>query len=429
MTNSNVGGLREPFPLMKYIQVYLIATILLYLLGPVDWNTRLPVVTFTIVLIYQVALYHGYQRGIAKEVNSSARGLFSYHSFKRYYWTFALIVFSVALLRIMRFAQLYGFSSITSLIETALTSASDIYRGDKTATSGDQMFGGTLLSILAGVVGPFSVLFIPMTVICFRELNFGKRVMGIITILTFALSKLVAGTNEGFFEPVLYLVVGFILMGRKNKNNHNGIWLVLGAIAVIALFNFVMTDRNGTFYEFSQLGENRINLEKGVYKYVPVGLQILFIWLTFYISQGYYGMSLALTEDWNPMFGAGFSSYLRSNLQPFFNHDLATDTMMAATDQYGWLYGVNWHTAYTWFASDVWWPGVILVMFGMGYLLGVVFKTAYYKKDPVAVGLFSLLIMFCIFLPANNKVFANSDTFFAFFVYLFMWLSRNSKRA
>lgn len=432
MVKTNLGRLREPYPIMKYIQLYLFATIGLYLLGPVDWKTRLPLLTFALVIVYQLSLYYGYKRGSSKEVYSYSGSFFSYSSFRRYYWTFAIVVLVVSSLRIIRIAQLYGFSGISSLVETAIMSASDIYRADKTATTGDQMFGGTLLSILAGVVGPFSVMFIPMSVVCFKELSLSKKLIGVLTIIVFSLSKLVAGTNEGFFEPVLYLIVGFVLRSstrqHSTKRNRNWIWLIVGVVAIVYLFNLVMTDRNGTFYEFGQLGENQISPNKGLINYVPEGLKILFIWLTFYITQGYYGMSLALTGDWHPMFGAGFSSYLRSNLQPLFSHDLAQDTLMYSTNPYGWIYGVNWHTAYTWFASDVWWPGVIFIMLGMGYLFGRVFKEAYYTRNPISVGLFALLVMFCIFIPANNKIFANSDTFFAFFVYLFIWLSRKLKR-
>ncbi len=119
---------------------------------------------------------------------------------------------------------------------------------------------------------------------------------------------------------------------------------------------------------------------------------------------------------------SGFSCFFRGDLHPFFYHDLSKDTLMATTDQYGWFYGVNWHTAYPWYASDTWWVGVVLIMLGMGFLMGQSFKEAYYTKSPVSVGLFTLLLMFCIFIPANNKVFANSDTFIAFFTYLFIWL-------
>ena len=425
MQRVNLGKLREPFPLMKYIQIYLIITILLYVLGPVDWKTRLPFLTFTVVAFYQFALWWGYDKGSKRDVVKNTSS-FTQESFVRNFWLIAFIVLIITALRIVRISQLYGFSGVVNLIETAFTSASDIYRGDKATTVGSQMYGGTLLSIAAGLVGPFAVMFVPMTIITFNKLRLSKKIMGITTIVVFALSKLVAGTNEGFFEPVLYVIIGFLLKENSNQTNHNGIWMILGAIAVVFLFNLVMTDRNGTFYEFGQLGENRINTEKGLYQYVPDGLKVLFIWLTFYIAQGYYGMSLALTGDWTPMFGAGFSSYLRGNLQPLFNHDLAKDTLMATTNQYGWFYGVNWHTAYTWFASDVWWFGVFFIMLGMGYLLGRVFKEAYYTKNPIAVGMFALLLMFCIFIPANNKVFANSDTFFAFFTYLIIWLNSHS---
>ena len=101
--------------------------------------------------------------------------------------------------------------------------------------------------------------------------------------------------------------------------------------------------------------------------------------------------------------------------------------MSEATD-FGWEYGINWHTVYTWFACDVWWIGVFIIMFLMGFLLAKIYKDAYDNRNPISIGLLAIMFMFTIYIPANSYIFADSDTFISFFFYLFILLYFNRKK-
>lgn len=415
----------EPYPLMKYIQIYLLCTIALYFIGPIEWKTRIPFFTFFIVLLYQLMLYLGYAYGRAQVLKKSVGRIFTAEWYVQHYSIIACIVLVTKFMRIVRVMFLYGFSDVFSLIKIALTSGSSIYTANKLAESGSQMFGGSVLSFVIALLGPITVSFIPLTVMFFRSLSRKKRIIGIAAIVVFIISSLVFGTNEGYFDSVLFLVSGLLLRKgsgvkiSKRQKRWRKLLLIVGAVAVIFFFNIIMTDRNSTYYRFSQLGENTVKLDSWLISIIPDNFKVLLIWLAFYVCQGYYGMSLALISSWTPMFGMGFSSYLRSNIEGMFGVDLASNTLMAQTAQFGWKYGLNWHTAYTWFACDIWWFGVLILMFFIGKLFAKAYFDAYYNQNPVAVGLFTLLLMMMVFLPANNKVFADSSTFFAFFFYIF----------
>ena len=415
----------EPFPIMKYLQIYLICSVLLYIFGPITWVTYYPVLTFALIAVYQFSLYVGYKSGLNDSDSRQSNSLLSKSWFIKNYFILAFIVMAIGAMMMMRIALSYGFSDISTLVETAFTSASEIYNDDKLVDSGSQMFGGTILSLLYGFMGPITVLFMPATIIFFRELPFSKKIIGIIACVILSLSKAVAGTNEGFFEPITFLLVGLILRPKrldvgKKKRSFAWLWIIIGVIGIITMFNLVMSDRNGEHYDFSQLGENSINYSSVIFQKLPEDMQKLIIWFTFYLCQGYYGMSLALAiSEWTPLCGLGFSSYIRFNVEKFLGFDAAPYTLMAGTNPYGWLYGVNWHSAYTWFASDVWWLGVPIILYFIGKLFAQSFKDASYNRNPASIGMFTLLLMLIIFLPMNTKIFANSDSFFAFFFYLF----------
>lgn len=416
--------------IINYIELYLLSTIVLYIIGPIEWKTDNTILTFFLVFVYQWALYAGYLRAERNNRIIRCSSFFSLSFFTRKYKIFAVLYLILCILRSIRISMLYGFSSVEEMLTSAFISTSSIYNAEALQLSGSNMFGGTPLSLAHMFFGPISTVIVPFTIIQFKNLN---KPLAIITIVAFIVSQVINGTNEGFSHIVLYLGVGFLIKlqdGNQEKSGRRAfklnITLAASVFLMLFAFNYVMSDRNGEFYDFSQMGNNTVDENNFFFKWFP-GMKALWVWVTFYVSEGYYGMSLALNNDWTPLFGAGFSSYLCGNIEAIGHVDIVPYTLMYTNSQ-GWPYGVVWHTAYTWFASDVHWIGVVFIMYGMGYLLSLVYRSAVSSRDPVSVGLLLLLLMFVVFIPMNNKLFALSDTFFAFFFYLICWL-KAPKRA
>ena len=182
---------------MKYLQIYLICSVLLYFIGPITWETYYPALTFLMIFVYQYALYAGYKSGIRTPLKNDKQRALSYNWFLKHYILLASIVIVVRLLMTIRTMFLYGFSDLSSLIETAFTEASEIYQGNQLVDSGSAMFGGTLLSLLVGFTGPITIAFIPMTIIVFRELSLSQKIIGLVACTIMCISKSVSGTNEG----------------------------------------------------------------------------------------------------------------------------------------------------------------------------------------------------------------------------------------
>lgn len=420
--------------IIKYIEIYLSLTVLLYFIGPITWKTDNTFLTFLLIALYQFALYIGYKKGSINTKIIRDSKFFNVNSFVQHYTIYSIVYILINTLRAIRITQLYGFHSIEDLIFTAFTSSSSIYNAEALQSAGSQMYGGSMLSLMHMLLGPITVVFIPLTIICFNQLG-RRKLLAIASILIFIISQVIVGTNEGFAHIVIYIAVGLLL--RQNRKtlttaqikiqNRKKALIMIGAVlGIIIAFNYVMSDRNGEYYNFSQLSVNRIDEHNWLLNIIPENLRVLLIWLTFYVCDGYYGMSLALNVDWTPMFGTGFSSYLRGNIEAITHTNLSEYTLMWTNSQ-NWPYGTVWHTAYTWFASDVSWIGVVFIMYGIGYLLAVTYKSALSQQDPISVGLFALLIFVVIFIPANNKVFSLSDTFFAFFFYLIVWIRSPKK--
>jgi hypothetical protein len=93
----------------------------------------------------------------------------------------------------------------------------------------------------------------------------------------------------------------------------------------------------------------------------------------------------------------------------------------------GWREGNQWHTLYTWLASDVTFVGVPLIIFLMGRILAQSWIDAVAKASPYAVVLFALLTIAVFYASANNQVLQTSETVTVFWAVLVLWLSGRRK--
>ncbi len=250
-----------------------------------------------------------------------------------------------------------------------------------------------------------------------------------------ALYKLSQGTNNGLFTLIIYIFIGIFVarehngvsnIGIKKRKKSSNIFIIAVFIGLFFAFSWVMNNRMGDTGEFIQIGENAVSKDGFLYNIFPETLRPTLIWADFYICQGYYGMSLATTLPWVPMLGIGSSRWLSYELYNIFP-GAVEDLYPSRIESAGHVWGAsaNWHTAYTWFANDWSFIGVILLMFILGYIFTQACNHAIRTKNPWSTGLIMLLFQMLLFLPMNNVVFADSHTLLPFIVYLLIWL--NSK--
>lgn len=146
-------------------------------------------------------------------------------------------------------------------------------------------------------------------------------------------------------------------------------------------------------------------------------------WVSFsaYFTQGYYGMSQAMTVSWTPMFGVGNSMFLVDFLSEHV-YDIDQFTyQMKIEEAYGWGSDVQWHSMYTWLANDVSFLGVIFVMFFIGMLFAMMFKDAVKNQNIFAQLSVFYFILMMVFIPCNNQIAQRPDTLFSFILIVICW--------
>jgi hypothetical protein len=244
-------------------------------------------------------------------------------------------------------------------------------------------------------------------------MNNQKRIFAIanaiLLILTFGI---MAGKQKMIGDVAI--VVGFvglaILVRQRRKLFTIALFGLTGCFSLAVLLGTIAS-------RYSSLGINLSNINDKIHPLMHLkensvlidwfGPELGFslIQLSGYFTNGYYGLSLALTLpfQWTGFIGNSYSLMVIYNR--FFGGEfLLSQTYPARVGEiYGWG-ASKWHSAFAWFASDFTFFGTILFFFLVSFIYGRLWRDIVRRNNPFAVPLYSYLSIGFIFIPANNQL-------------------------
>lgn len=149
---------------------------------------------------------------------------------------------------------------------------------------------------------------------------------------------------------------------------------------------------------------------------------------TGYLSQGYYGLSLAMQEPFQWTYFMGNSYSLSVLMERFFAvpidfHDTYPYRVALST---GWD-DSKWSTVFVWFAGDFTFIGTLFLFSIIAYLYAQVWREAYYYKNPISIILFSMLSIALLYIPANNQLLHTPGSIIAIFYFIILWIFKHKK--
>lgn len=142
-----------------------------------------------------------------------------------------------------------------------------------------------------------------------------------------------------------------------------------------------------------------------------------------YLATGYYGLGLSMDKDIEPMYGVGHSMFLTRNFERLINDDNFESKSLPVqiSDKDGFRYPILWCTAYPYFASDIGFFGTVLMLFFVGRGLASSWIDTIGGKNPSALVLFSLLMIFVFYLPATNRMLQDGEGVTAFYAWVILY--------
>jgi hypothetical protein len=86
-----------------------------------------------------------------------------------------------------------------------------------------------------------------------------------------------------------------------------------------------------------------------------------------------------------------------------------------------------WSTVYPWWASDVSFPGTLLVVFVIGRLFALSWLDTLQGSNPFAVAMLAQFSIMIAYFPANNQCLQEAEHLTAFLGILILWLATRRK--
>ena len=422
------------FPIW-FFEGYLTLTVLIFAFGPWSWPVRDPIKLYGFLLLAQIALWLGYQRGINYKSKSIYKGHWKIE-------TLILISLIFNLLWIVpNFMLRMGLNefSYDSIYKAALMGFTDpgaMFLSKIKAYK--EIEETSLLGYITIIITPVLWPLFPLGVVFWDRMKKWMKIGLVVCVLADIVSWIAIGTNKGIADFVM--LFPWLLLARKPRiltpvySRKQAKLAFMGLAFLVILIIFFSMGQYGRGGKASTelqdpLAGITADRENVVMDFLPRVAQGAYASFTSYVTQGYYGLSLALQEPFEWTYGIGNSYFLWGLSRRYLGPTTISDmTYPARIEKYGWPRLERWSSIYTWLACDLTFPGVLLAVFGIGWLFARVWLDVVRNNNPYAVALFPLLIIMLFYFPASNQVLAFSTTAVPFGVFLFLWVYNKKRR-
>jgi hypothetical protein len=459
--------------IIKYVPLivcggFFFLTIIIFAFGPLDWHINNAANLYIFLASSCIALVLGYliavKKGRTPEIKLNIN-------------TNHIFIFC---------AVIYILLYIPTLISTTGKWYPDIYNGitnTGVAYHFSQYYvqnNSQFIMYIRILFSPLMIMIMPVTFFFFPKLSRASKALGIIVIVLSLCLSISQGVNKGVADITAQIVLILIMMFFSKSLNGSQVkhfFIILGLIILTlglffayysnAMRNRVSLDNMGYSQQelnsIIQTGETDIvnnvteeqvdnsvkthsnfntATEKQNYfllKLIPEKLKPTAIYLASYISHGYNGLSIAMNQEFTSSYGLGFSDFFARNFFRVFGdsnseNELFNRTYIAKTSREGWNTGAVWSTFFVYPASDISFPGTILLVLLIGYLFGLSWKDALITENPFAITVFFGFCTMILYFCANNQMFQIGESFVGFIVIIIVWfitrsyLCRRSKK-
>ena len=406
---------------MILLQAFLWATLALFAFGPWQWPMRNPQGLFGFVALCHGSLFLGYllvahTRPTASPFASQPARLIR-----------AGLICGILVIPITSYARTGRF--IPDIVGSLLNPGQAYMEAHEYAAHNTN--AGAYLRILLSAL---LVIAFPLAVYYWgrisRPMKFGVIGMAMVTVIMCVATGQRRDIADLLVTLPLILLAGHwakvTVLSRRVVRN-----LVVGLLAAFALFlayfSYSHISRVGSdtaTFAVNPATQQHPDRSNWLLSAIPVEAQPGFLAFAGYLTTGYYGLSLSLDREHEPMYGFGHSMFLTRNFARFSNDDSFEQRSLPyiISEKDGFKYPVYWCTAYPYFLNDfgVW--GTALVMLGLGALLALTWSDMLGGRSPYAVVMFWMLTVLIFYLPATNRMLQDGEGVFAFYIWVITYL-------
>lgn len=412
---------------------YLAFTFLLFLFGPIDY----PVKNYVSVVTYFICVLLFLRFGFRAAVQRPAR-----ESTLRLSRTIFVIGSALALLILVPSSYYYTgkmpWEFLSAIEDQGLAYSS--LASQLSATEGQR---GPII-ILRALAMPFIWAVIPLGIIYWSRLGWIYRALLFSTVFCGLIFSALRGTDR---EIADLLIVSGSAYGvaaarkrlegprapRRGGENSPGLlarrWRValVGALALAvsgSVFVERKEDRMTTVKAFCFLNSGACaNYANPLVVGMNDSGRFATSMSVAYITNGYYGLSLALEKPFLSSWGFGHSPAL-IRIYDILRGDegVTTRTFNYRNIDDGWPQEYYWSTMLTSIANDVSFPGAVLLMGLFGWIWGRSWMDAVLAKNDSAAIVFCLATFSILYFPANLQILQTLEGYSTVVFWIVVWL-------
>jgi hypothetical protein len=424
------------FPII-FFELYLNFTVLWFAIGPCEWVVEHPLKLYGFLILAHLALWLGYLGAIRRQP-MGYHGPISPETLAK-----------VSILVVLAWAgpQFYltrtdirGIGDVIAAVVSGFSNLSAAYADKFNYASPWQSIEGLWISRLHLPFVVFQAIYFPLCVVYWGRLNWAWKGGFLVALLLDVAKWIMIGTTKGIADmsvtlPWLLLIANPSLLSRltlKKAIVYGGVTMV----CFLALFGFFTRAKIGddveSLSDISYDPTSSLHSRPGYLLIAPLTSwqQHGVVQLSGYLTQGYYALGMCLDEPFVWCYGLGHGYFTAEASRRIFPQDYILNRTYPARieDSQGYEMWIHWHTIYPWIASDVTFPGTLVVVFLIGWAFALLWLDGIRGENPFAIGFLYLFIRLLYYFPANSQVTGFADQAIPFWLLLTAWLLTRGSR-
>ena len=380
------------------IVIFQIITLCLYYFGPINYLFRgSPDSVVLLVLSYLTLLVLGYLGGAKLYL----RGSTGPRNASRFLKRASIVVLFFSIIDLIYVSRSFNLGS-------TLGQAYGLAQENKSENV-------SVFAYLRMFFGYFIFGLLPIFFLWRKRLTKSLYVICMVAIVVNLLSGVMSGVNKKLFD---YLIIGLVLglMGLTSIGDVKKI-AKLSIAMVVSIFLAGSFFLEGQLTRYGSFAISGVSDKLGAYsdyKAADGELLVFYSAMSGYLSQGYRAIELSLDIPFEFTWGVGNSSFFSRQIDKLFETDIENATYPARIETYGWDRYNQWSTFYTWWASDLTFYGVAILMFFIGFLFRCIENTLLVQRDIASIIGYFYMVILCFYLSANNQIFQSGESSLGF---------------
>lgn len=407
------------------VLLYVVASTLVFWFGPIPWPVANVIDMAAFQLAALLALSVGYLsagRAATSDCNFNLRP--------------ALLIGLIGVIALqvpitLAYTDKYPWDVITAISDQRMVYEEMLER--LTSTQGERFY----LPLVRSLIMPVFLVGVGYGLLNFKSLTRFQQALLLIGLLCPVNLSLLRGTDKEIADLII-IVLGFLLVAYcrnvfrveptvRRPASLGAKRLFVIAFVVIVLFFFFFSYRkyqrlDGVIEFCLQEGLICADYSGPIMSLLPDFIAFGFAMISAYLTNGYYGLSLALDLPFESAFGLGHSSALLGLYERISGSTTLFDsTYIARISDLGWDHRHYWASLYTWLANDVHFIGALAIVGFLARWFRQAWRDAVYARNDAAAVVFVLLCIAFLYLPANNQIGQTFDLYFSFIGAFVLW--------